>query len=147
MEAACPKCAAPADGLWVYCPHCGNTIKPESLPTADAAGSQPAPVEGAFGGLLVGLLTVPVLIILGTLLCLTGLGAILGVPMIVGAIFAPLLGPMIGLGALKGNCPWCAGRLGVLSSKQSFDCSHCKQRVLIRKGKFVRAETAESVAP
>jgi DNA-directed RNA polymerase subunit RPC12/RpoP len=96
-------------------------------------------LEGAFGGLAVGLLAAPVLIILGTLLCLTGLGAILGVPLILGAIFAPLLGPMIGLGALKGNCPWCGEQLGAIASKQSFDCSHCKQRVLIRNRKFVRA--------
>jgi DNA-directed RNA polymerase subunit RPC12/RpoP len=101
-------------------------------------------VEGAFGGLLIGLLTAPILIIFGTLLSLTGLGAILGVPLILGAIFAPLLGPMIGLGALKGKCPWCGAQLGAISSKQSFDCSHCHQRVLIRNRKFVRAEAAAS---
>jgi DNA-directed RNA polymerase subunit RPC12/RpoP len=101
--------------------------------------NQRAPVEGAFGGLLMGLLTAPILIIFGTLLCLTGLGAILGVPLILGAIFAPLLGPMIGLGALKGECPWCGASLGAITSKQSFDCSHCNQRVLIRNRKFVRA--------
>jgi len=140
MEAACPKCAAPADAAWVYCPHCATAIHPGSLPAVTPAGSQRAPLEGAFGGLLVGLLTAPILIIFGTLLCLTGLGAIVGVPLILGAIFAPLLGPMIGLGAIKGDCPWCGASLGAISSKQSFDCSHCHQRVLIRKGKFVRSE-------
>jgi len=138
MESACPKCAGLTESSWGFCPHCGTALKPGSL--AEPAVSQRAPVEGAFGGLAMGLLAAPVLIILGTLLCLTGLGAILGVPLILGAIFAPLLGPMIGLGALKGSCPWCGGQLGAISSKQSFDCSHCHQRVLIRNRKFVRAE-------
>ena len=55
-----------------------------------------APMEGPFSGLLFGVLAAPILIIVGTLLCLTGLGAILGVPMILAAILAPLLGPLLG---------------------------------------------------
>ena len=138
MEGICPKCASSLESQWSFCPHCGTVVtgipaNPSALPE-----SQLAPVEGVFGGLLFGLLAVPILIIVGTLLCLTGLGAILGVPLILAAILAPILGPMVGLGALRGKCPWCGAPVNAISSKQSFDCAACNQRIVIRQRKFVR---------
>jgi DNA-directed RNA polymerase subunit RPC12/RpoP len=94
---------------------------------------------GAFGGLLFGMLAVPILVIVGTMLCLTGLGAILGIPMIVAAVFAPLLGPMIGLGALKGRCPSCGIAISSVANKSDFACHGCGQRIHIRRREFVAA--------
>jgi len=138
MEGVCPKCAAQLDARWNFCPHCGASHLTETPTPSVAPLTQRAPVEGAFGGLLFGLLAAPILIVLGTLLCLTGLGAFLGIPLILAAVFAPVLGPLVGLGALRGKCPWCGAPVSAISSKQSFDCSACSQRIVIRKGKFAR---------
>jgi DNA-directed RNA polymerase subunit RPC12/RpoP len=98
-----------------------------------------APVQGAFGGLLFGMLAVPILVIVGTMLCLTGLGAILGIPMIAAAVFAPLLGPMIGLGAVKGKCPWCGISVSSIANAKDFDCHGCGKQIAIKHRVFVTA--------
>ena len=66
-----------------------------------------APVKGAFSGLFLGLLSAPVLLISGGMICLTGLGIVLGIPLIIAGICAPLIGSLMGLNALNGKCPWC----------------------------------------
>jgi DNA-directed RNA polymerase subunit RPC12/RpoP len=78
------------------------------------------------------------MIIVGTLLCLTGLGAFLGVPLIVGAVVAPLAGPMIGFGALKGKCPWCGTTVSSILNARGFDCKACNQHVAVQNRKFVK---------
>jgi hypothetical protein len=54
-------------------------------------------VKGLFSGLYLGIIAVPLLLVPGALLCFTGIGAVLGLPMIVAAIVAPLLGTTIGV--------------------------------------------------
>ena len=97
-------------------------------------------MKGAFTGLLFGMLVVPILAIVGAMLCLTGLGAILGVPMIIAAILAPLLGPMIGIGALHGTCPWCGTRIHSVITVPEFYCHGCSKRILIKDRKFIPVE-------
>lgn len=143
MNAQCSKCGAPIDAPWKFCPLCGTAILHETI-TAAAPEAQPtpaekAPVKGAFTGLLFGMLAVPILAIVGTMLCLTGLGAFLGVPMIIAAILAPLLGPMIGIGALHGTCPWCGIRIHSIITVPEFYCHACSNRVVIENHKFLRA--------
>jgi DNA-directed RNA polymerase subunit RPC12/RpoP len=99
-----------------------------------------APVQGAFSGLLIGVLAVPILIIPGALMCLTGLGAILGVPMIVLGVFAPLLGPMIGIGTLRGKCPWCGTAVNsIIADDKEFGCIACSKRIAVKHREFVKA--------
>jgi DNA-directed RNA polymerase subunit RPC12/RpoP len=144
MSALCSKCHAAVADPWKFCPHCGTVIPleptPEAPPEALPAATQKAPAKGAFTGLLFGMLVVPILAIVGAMLCLTGLGAILGVPMIIAAIFAPLLGPMIGIGALHGDCPWCGTRIHSLIRVPQFYCHACSKRILIKDRKFIPIE-------
>jgi len=140
MEEHCSKCSAQLAPAWSHCPFCGTAKTQEVVTPAVPGEIEKAPVRGAFSGLALGILVAPMLIIVGTMLCLTGLGAFLGIPMIVGAIFAPVLGPVIGFGALKGKCPWCGASVSSIRSLQSFDCSNCKQRIVVRLGRFVRVE-------
>lgn len=145
MDGLCPKCGMQVAPQWSFCPDCGAVIakqmaKQAAPIEASAVEREEAPMEGPFGGLLFGMLAAPILIIVGTLLCLTGLGAILGVPLILGAILAPLLGPMIGFGALKGKCPWCGSPVSSVTGTKVFYCLACNQGICIRKRKFVRAE-------
>jgi DNA-directed RNA polymerase subunit RPC12/RpoP len=146
MSALCSKCHAPVADPWKFCPLCGTAIPLEPTPTAapetPPGAAQKAPAKGAFTGLLFGMLAVPILAIVGAMLCLTGLGAILGIPLIVCGVIAPLAGPMIGLGELKGACPWCGAHVASFMKRPGFFCHACSKRIAIRRGKFAREETA-----
>jgi hypothetical protein len=48
-----------------------------------------------------GLIAMPVMLVVGIMLCLTGWGIFLGIPVIVAAFFAPLAGPLFGMGVAK----------------------------------------------
>ena len=141
MNAACQKCAAHLEAVWKFCPHCGatNAQKIERLPHDHIEHEKP-PVKSAFGGLLLGLVAAPVLIIGGGMICLTGLGVFLGVPMIIAGVCAPLLGSLMGINALKGKCPWCGAAVGSVALFDRFSCPACSKRIVVRKRELVRAE-------
>ncbi len=102
MSDQCLKCGVRLEEEWVYCAGCGAKIE---APTAEIAVAghehEPAPVTGAFSGALFGLIAVPIGLVVGIMLCLTGWGIFLGIPVIVLAVVAPLAGPLMGLGAAK----------------------------------------------
>ena len=136
MQSPCAKCGKQLEAAWTFCPGCGAA--------ADRAAhgeiaSERAPVKGAFSGLLLGAIISPVMLIVGAMLCLTGLGAFLGVPMIIGGILAPLAGPLIGIDSLKGTCPWCGAPVTSLNGRGSFDCKACSKRIAVRDHRFVAA--------
>jgi predicted RNA-binding Zn-ribbon protein involved in translation (DUF1610 family) len=144
MQDRCSKCGVTLESHWSFCPFCGTTATRaiESHPAqqkAEPTLPEKAPARGAFAGLLFGMLAVPILIIVGTMLCLTGLGAILGIPMILAAVFAPLAGPMFGLQALKGQCPWCGVTVSSIANAKDFACHSCGKRISIRHREFVTA--------
>jgi len=139
MSGHCLKCGTQLEMLWGFCPHCGteSVRGPQEVVPVE---HEKAPVQGAFSGLLIGVLAVPILIIPGALLCLTGLGAFLGVPMILVGFFAPLLGPMVGIGTLRGKCPWCATPVNsVIAGEKEFGCIACSKRIAVRHREFVKA--------
>jgi len=143
MDAQCSKCGAQIAAPWKFCPLCGTAaqLEPPAVPP-EPVGTQAekAPVRDAFAGLLFGMLAVPVLAIVGTMLCLTGLGAFLGVPMILAAILSPVLGPMIGIGALRGSCPWCGVRIHSLIAGTEFYCHGCSKKIVVKNRQFLRGE-------
>ena len=140
MEELCIQCKVQLDSSWAFCPHCGAARPPESRLQALPQEHEKAPVRGAYGGLLFGLLTAPILIIPGTMMCITGLGAFLGVPMIVAGILSPLISPLIGLGASRGKCPWCGTAVTSIGNAKDLYCHACSQRILILRGFFVRSD-------
>src|ERR1039457_7181114 len=83
MNELCSKCGAHLSSPWRFCPLCGSVIPPQDLEQHAPSEPEKAPVQGAFSGLLFGVIVAPMCIIVGTMLCLTGLGAFLGVPMII----------------------------------------------------------------
>jgi DNA-directed RNA polymerase subunit RPC12/RpoP len=139
MDGQCLKCGTHVSAPWKFCPACGTRLAQETHPEAIPHQSVKSTIEGGFAGLYLGIIAVPILAIVGTLLCLTGLGAIVGVPMIAAAIVAPLLGPMIGLGTLRGKCPWCGTAVSnITSHPQGFYCHACSKRMAVEDRKFVR---------
>ncbi len=139
MDGQCAKCSAKLTPEWKFCPSCGATVVQTTHVEVQHLPAEKTPVKGAFGGLLLGVLVTPMMLIVGTMLCLTGLGAFVGVPMIIGGVLAPLVGPMMGFGSLRGKCPWCGKTVSSISSIQSFDCDACHHRIAFRQNEFVRA--------
>ena len=92
MSGSCRKCGTRLDSPWKFCPLCG-------VDNAQAAGviakahpeHEKAPVKSGFSGLVLGLITAPVLIIPGVLMCLmVGPWMVIGIPFIVAGICAPI---------------------------------------------------------
>lgn len=137
MHSSCAKCGTHLEAKWSFCPHCGAGNEPPA-PLVERIHEN-APVSGAFSGMMLGFIAAPVLIIVGVMLCLTGLGAFVGVPMIVAGFFAPLAGPFFGSGSIGGKCPWCGAKISSLKHSQEFTCHHCSQRVVVRDHELVKA--------
>ena len=100
----CSKCGELLASTFVFCSRCGAHVE-RSEPAAAlvAEEHEAAPVTGAFTGALFGIIAAPIALIFGVMLCLTGLGMVIGIPVIILAILAPLAGPLFGLGAAKGK--------------------------------------------
>ncbi|HVN93707.1 MAG TPA: zinc-ribbon domain-containing protein [Terracidiphilus sp.] len=140
MDATCRKCAAKLEASWKFCPQCGATqVAPINHSLPEHHDAEKAPVKSAFGGLLLGLVAAPVLIIWGGMICLTGLGVFLGVPLVIAGVCAPLLGSLMGMNALKGKCPWCGCSVGSVAIFDRFSCPACSKRIVVRKSELVRA--------
>jgi predicted RNA-binding Zn-ribbon protein involved in translation (DUF1610 family) len=139
MEAQCTKCGMQLTMAWSFCPHCGGAIGHEALVKREHVDADRTSAPGGFGGLMFGLLIAPVMIIVGTMLCLTGLGAILGIPMILGAVMAPLIGPMLGLGAHKGKCPECGMVVTTMADGKTYDCPACNRRFAVSDHPIAKA--------
>lgn len=97
MNSLCPSCRQPVEPSWRYCANCSAQIPPPAETIQKHPEPEPAPVRGAFGGMFLGFVAAPLLLIVGSLLCLTGLGAFLGVPMVIAGILAPLAGSLYGI--------------------------------------------------
>ena len=141
MNGTCLKCAARLDSSWMFCPHCGAVSAREAPETAHPhAEHERAPVKSGFSGLVLGFLAAPVLIIYGGMICLTGLGVFLGVPMIIAGVCAPLIGSLMGLNALRGKCPWCGADVSGVGLFDRFSCPACSKRIVVRKRELLRTE-------
>ena len=138
MSGTCRKCCEHLDAEWAFCPHCATpSLHEKTAPHLP----EKAPILGGFSGLLFGLLMAPSMIIGGTMLCLmVGPWMAVGIPLIIGGICAPLAGPLLGLSAVRGNCPWCGAKISSVGPVDVFYCHACSQRILTRKGDLLRAE-------
>jgi hypothetical protein len=102
MSEICVHCGEGLGQGWEFCARCGKHIEQHlHHATEPAPPPEPAPVGGAFGGLYFGLIAMPVMLVVGVMLCLTGWGIFLGIPVIVAAFFAPLAGPLFGMGTAR----------------------------------------------
>lgn len=102
MTDLCKKCGESLAPTWIFCSRCGAQIEqPEPAPAPVPQEHEPAPVTGAFTGALFGIIALPIGLIFGIMLCLTGPGIVIGIPIIILAILSPLAGPLLGLGAAK----------------------------------------------
>lgn len=103
MKTQCLKCGLQLEEVWEFCPVCGIASAPKHEVHLADVPHEDAPVSSIFGGAVIGVIAVPLLLIPGALLCFTGVGAVLGIPLIVAAIAAPLLGVTVGTTQFKGS--------------------------------------------
>ena len=138
MSTQCSRCGTQIGLNWKFCADCGARLEhePEKREHHESVRTL---VQGTFGGLFFGVIATPILIIVGTMLCLTGLGAIAGVPMIIAGVLAPLLGPLIGFGALRGKCLWCGSSVNTVANSKDFGCHACSGRIHVVNQHFERA--------
>lgn len=134
MNTQCSNCGMRLAQSWTFCPHCGIGITHELRHQEPLPPLQKTSVKGGFGGLAIGLVVAPICIMVGTLLCLTGLGAILGVPMIIAGILAPLAGPVFGLGEHQGKCPSCGTAMVSIADGLSHNCPVCNKEFALGTG-------------
>ena len=141
MSGSCIKCGASLQGSWKFCPHCGASGAPSpTTPAEKSPPHEPAPARYAFGGLFFGLVTAPVLIIYGTMICLLGPWMVLGIPMIIAGICAPILGPYLAINAVRGKCPWCGAKISSIGPVDAFFCHACSKRIVVVKRELLKAE-------
>ena len=76
----------------------------------------------------------------GLALSATGIGAIVGIPLILSAILFPFISPFIGarLVRLTGPCPYCG--TSVTGGMVGFNCHACKKRIVVKNNRFIRVD-------
>lgn len=132
----CKRCGTQhATGIR-YCSRCG---------TATLSAGAGVNGAGMLAGVAAGSAISVVFIAFGLLLCLTGIGLVLGVPFILAGLVSPVMGLLKGAAAkriqrCRGNCPWCA--YTVTGSAPGFNCPACRNRILVRGNVFSKAPTA-----
>jgi hypothetical protein len=136
----CTRCGSTLSGGVAFCSACRHPARDltRAFAVSSAASNQAARAKGlgAFAGWIAGGAVAACLIVVGFLLCLTGVGMILGIPIILAGFVMPFIGPFLGARALKGACPYC--RSVVLSASRGFNCPVCKRRIVVRGTRFMR---------
>ena len=138
MDAHCLKCGLVVAPVWSFCPQCGTSIEHEMHLHRE---HRPMPSKGAFGGMYIGMVAAPILIISGVMLCLTGWGIFFGVPFILLGILAPLYGPLVGMREHRGKCPFCGTRMISIADTKEHDCPVCNKKFAIEEQGHIPAHS------
>jgi len=88
--------------------------------------------NGCFFNLVIG----AGVIMIGGLLSLTGIGAIIGIPLIIGGILYPIIN--IGSTSIIGSCPYCGHEVSASKKTPGVTCPACRQRIIIRNNMFCK---------
>jgi hypothetical protein len=140
----CTSCGTQLQEGAKFCTACGRPTVASTQPY------QPTPVVtqakgsgavGATSGLVGGLGCSVFLGIIGLALCFTGIGALIGIPMILAAFGTPIMGFFQGMKAIEGPCPYCEKPIfcsSVHQRKGGITCPACKNRVVIRGKTLVK---------
>lgn len=82
-------------------------------------------------GFLVGWL---VIVPIGTVLCLTGIGMVLGIPLVLLGLVLPITLPLLGRLRRVGACPHCGTNVIIFIGATAATCPDCHRRLLVRSG-------------
>jgi len=76
--------------------------------------------------------------VVGVLLCLTGIGALLGIPLIIAGHLALVIMPFAGKSARVGACPYCGHQVTMATTSSGVTCRACRRRVVMHHHRFFR---------
>ncbi len=138
MTVPCPKCASPLESSWKFCPSCGSGVI--HVAEIHAHEHEKAPARYAYAGLFFGLVSAPVFIIYGIMICLLGPWMVVGLPMIALGIISPVLGPYLAINAIRGKCPYCNATISSVGPLDAFYCYKCSQKIVVRNREMFKAE-------
>lgn len=82
------------------------------------------------------LVTAVFCIILGLGVCLTGIGLIIGIPMILYGLISPFTTKGVEMKLLRGKCPYCASDIVVVKTRPGATCRACKSRIVIKENRL-----------
>lgn len=135
----CPRCKCHIEASLRMC-SCGHDFFPQPVPVSTRTEIQNTPVLNTATGCVAGSTMGVLLILGGSLVSLTGIGAIIGIPMIIAGIGCFVAGPIAGakMKVVDGVCPYCNGKVQTFATIRALDCPECKQRILFRDGLFTR---------
>jgi DNA-directed RNA polymerase subunit RPC12/RpoP len=105
------------------------------------------PVFGVLVGVLVGTAAGIAMMFLGWLLCKTGVGCVLGIPLYLAGLTAPIIvGVVGGLGAVQGICPVCGHKIVTLRLfGEGVTCWTCRQRLIVKGNRFIAPQAEHLV--
>ncbi len=110
----------------------------ETAPRHPTNTTQSAKAVGVAAGTTLGFGCGVMLFVVGLLISLTGIGVIIGVPLMLAGILTPIFGLLMGLAKIKGPCPYCGTLVYASSSDPGVTCPGCKKRIVIRQKQFVQ---------
>ncbi len=79
-----------------------------------------------------------ILIFIGILLSATGIGMLIGIPLIIAGLIVPFFYSVAALAGRKGNCPYCDFEVESPIAQDAMNCPVCKNRIIIKNNKFIR---------
>jgi endogenous inhibitor of DNA gyrase (YacG/DUF329 family) len=71
---------------------------------------------------------------------MTGIGIIIGVPLMLTAFGIPIVLTFSTLTFISGACPYCGNKVLAQDKKLGVNCPTCKKRILIKDNKFLRVQ-------
>jgi len=128
MDVHCTKCGNDLAQPWSFCPQCGEPVAREHVVVPP---DEPVPMEGAFSGMALGMVAAPLMIVAGIMLCMTGWGLLPGLLVIVAGVFAPLAGPIFGMGEARAKCPSCGTRVVTVADGRAHHCPACSKEFAV----------------
>ncbi len=94
-------------------------------------GGRGKPVGG-----LPGTATGFILIVIGIMVSLTGVGLMIGIPLILAGVAYPLVARSL----IRGQCPYCDRKVSTINTKPGINCPGCGKYIVIRDKKYFEAQ-------
>ena len=122
----CPFCAEDIHVDAIKCKHCGERLDGQSKPTSVTSDEKTVRRIPYLKALPLAVVSYLMTIVGGFMLTLTGIGAIVGIPMMIAGLFGFLLSPFIAFFFMEGRCPHCDQKIYFRMFKKVVKCRYCK---------------------
>jgi len=139
----CPACCQRLALHMLRCGRCGAAAydQPAHSLRREAGGYVSTPTRGgsvplAPGQAALSQQTGGCAAVVGFVLCLTGIGALLGLPMIWLGLREEAAARRGQMRVRTGDCPHCARPIWLAPGTLQADCPHCARSVVLREGRF-----------